>query len=53
MRRAETALRAMGVGDDAFKQLDAEIEAEVEDAVRFADESPEPGEELIEAFNYA
>jgi pyruvate dehydrogenase E1 component alpha subunit len=50
---AEAALRAQGVGDEALRALEAEVDAEVEDAVRFAEESPEPGEELIEAFNYA
>lgn len=51
--KAEADLRAAGVGDEVFKRVEAEVEAEVEDAVRFADESAEPGEELIEAYTYA
>ncbi|MBL8601602.1 MAG: pyruvate dehydrogenase (acetyl-transferring) E1 component subunit alpha [Myxococcales bacterium] len=51
--RAEAALRAQGRDDAYFAALEAEIEAIVEDAVRFADESAEPGEELIEAYTYA
>ncbi len=50
---AEKALRAAGVSDDALAALEREVEAAVEDAVRFADESPEPGEEHIEAYTYA
>jgi TPP-dependent pyruvate/acetoin dehydrogenase alpha subunit len=33
--------------------LDAEVEAEVQDAVAFAEQSAEPGEDLIEAYTYA
>lgn len=51
--RAERDLRAAGATDGDFEALDAEIEKVVEDAVTFADESPEPGEELIEAYTYA
>ncbi|MDI1445346.1 pyruvate dehydrogenase (acetyl-transferring) E1 component subunit alpha [Polyangium sp. 6x1] len=36
----------------ALQKIEAEIEAEIEDAVRFADESPEPGPELLEATTY-
>ncbi len=50
---AEKTLREMGVHDDVFATIEREVEAEVEDCVRFADESPEPGEELIEAYTYA
>ncbi len=50
---AERALRALGAGDDVFASVDREIEAAVDDAVRFADESADPGEELIEAYTYA
>lgn len=51
--RAEARLREMGVGDEVFQKIEAEIEAEMDDALRFADESPEPGEELIGAYTYA
>ena len=51
--KAEEDLRAAGVSDADLARVEAEVEAEVEDAVRFADESAEPGEELIEAYTYA
>jgi len=51
--RAAVQLRAQGVSDDALAAIEAEVEAEVEDAVKFAEESPEPGDELIEAYTYA
>ena len=51
--KAEADLRALGLGDADIARVEAEVEAEVEDAVRFADESADPGEELIEAFTYA
>lgn len=50
---AEVKLRELGVGDEEFQRIHAEIEAEIEDAVKFAEQSPEPGEELIEAYTYA
>jgi pyruvate dehydrogenase E1 component alpha subunit len=51
--KAEADLRALGLGDADLARVEAGVEAEVEDAVKFADESAEPGEELIEAFTYA
>ncbi|MFO0609576.1 MAG: pyruvate dehydrogenase (acetyl-transferring) E1 component subunit alpha [Polyangiales bacterium] len=53
LANAEAALRAAGVSDAALAAVDEEVTREVDDAVRFADESPEPGEELIEAYTYA
>ncbi len=50
---AEAQLREMGVTDDELRKLEATIVAEVEDCVRFADESAEPTEDLIEAYTYA
>jgi pyruvate dehydrogenase E1 component alpha subunit len=50
---AERQLRDLGVTEDELKNINDEIEAEIEDAVRFADESPQPGEDLIEAYTYA
>jgi pyruvate dehydrogenase E1 component alpha subunit len=50
---AAERLRSMGLGDAELSAVDASVDAEVEDCVRFADESPEPDESLIEAFNYA
>ena len=51
--KAEADLRALGLVDADIARVEAGVEAEVEDAVKFADESAEPGEELIEAFTYA
>jgi pyruvate dehydrogenase E1 component alpha subunit len=51
--RAERQLRELGVADAVLAGLNAEVEAEVDDAVRFADESPEPDEALIEQYTYA
>ena len=51
--RAAQELRELGLDEAALAAMDAEVEAEVEDAVRFANESAEPGEELIEAYTYA
>jgi pyruvate dehydrogenase E1 component alpha subunit len=38
---------------DAVEKLEAEVEDVIADAVRFAEESPEPGPELLEATTYA
>jgi pyruvate dehydrogenase E1 component alpha subunit len=38
---------------EAVEKLEAQVEEEIADAVRFADESPEPGPELLEATTYA
>ncbi len=38
---------------DALLKIEAEIDDVVADAIRFADESPEPGPELLEATTYA
>ncbi len=51
MHRARAALEKGG-HLARVEAVDAEIEAAVEDAVRFADESPEPGPELLEATTY-
>ena len=53
LHRLAEELRGLGADDAALAALDAEVESEVEDAVRFAEESAEPGEELIEAYTYA
>jgi pyruvate dehydrogenase E1 component alpha subunit len=50
---AESALRSAGITSETLTAIEREVDAAVEDAVRFADESAEPGEELIEAFTYA
>ena len=41
---ARHALEAMGVPEDEFKRIDAEIKARVQDAANFAQSSPEPDE---------
>lgn len=51
--RLAQELQGLGVEPGELSALEAEIEAEVEDAVRFAEESAQPGEELIEAYTYA
>jgi pyruvate dehydrogenase E1 component alpha subunit len=51
--RAEEKLRSWGVTEDELAKINASVEEEVDDSVRFADESAEPDESLIEAYNYA
>jgi pyruvate dehydrogenase E1 component alpha subunit len=50
--RSHTELVEAGHGP-AVETIDAEIEALIADAVRFAEESPEPGPELLEPTTYA
>jgi len=38
---------------EALEKLEQEVEEEITDAIRFAEESPEPGPELLEATTYA
>jgi pyruvate dehydrogenase E1 component alpha subunit len=47
--RGELAGKGHGAALDA---IDAEVEAVIQDAVKFADESPEPGPELLEPTTY-
>lgn len=49
---SRTELEQKGHGD-ALLKIEAEIDDVVADAIRFADESPEPGPELLEATTYA
>jgi pyruvate dehydrogenase E1 component alpha subunit len=51
--RAEKQLQAWGVTEAELQAVSQAVEAEVDDAVRFAEESPEPSEELLEAYTYA
>ena len=51
--RAREQLKMLGRSEEALAALDAEIEAEVEDAVKFADESPEPTPDILEPTTYA
>lgn len=49
----ERARLVAALGEEAMLALDAEVEAEVLDAVRFAEESPEPEMSLLEPTTYA
>lgn len=50
---AERRLEVLGVTGENLQALRTEVDVEIDDAVKFAEESPEPGEELIEAYTYA
>ena len=50
--RARATLLASGLEAAALDSLDADVEREIEDAVKFAEESPEPGPELLEDTTY-
>ncbi len=50
--RARIRLISEGL-TEAVEKLEAQVEEEIADAVRFADESPEPGPELLEPTTYA
>jgi pyruvate dehydrogenase E1 component alpha subunit len=52
LTRARMDLEAAGFAD-RVNQLDADVEREIEEAVRFAEESPEPTADLLEASTYA
>jgi pyruvate dehydrogenase E1 component alpha subunit len=52
LTRARTELEGAGRGE-RLNQIDADVEREIEEAVRFAEQSPEPGPELLEASTYA
>jgi pyruvate dehydrogenase E1 component alpha subunit len=51
MLRARAALEGQGYLK-RIEAIEAEVEATVEDAVKFADESAEPGPELLEQTTY-
>jgi pyruvate dehydrogenase E1 component alpha subunit len=50
---ARASLLAKGVAEEAVKAIEAEVEKEVADAVKFADESPPALRENVERFIYA
>jgi pyruvate dehydrogenase E1 component alpha subunit len=52
LTRARVDLEAAGLGE-RLTQIDADVEREIEEAVRFAEESPEPAPDLLEASTYA
>ena len=51
--RCARELQRLGESEAQLALLDTEVEAEVQDAVTFAEQSAEPGEDLIEAYTYA
>ncbi len=52
LSRARHDLETAGLGD-RLAQIDADVEREIEEAVRFAEESPEPAADLLEAVTYS
>ncbi len=53
LNKARTKLLADGYGEPRLKQLEDAVEAETQEAVTFAEQSPEPGPEVLEATTYA
>jgi pyruvate dehydrogenase E1 component alpha subunit len=51
LTKSRTELEAAGLSE-RLAALDASVEEEVQDAVKFAEESPEPGPELLEETTY-
>jgi pyruvate dehydrogenase E1 component alpha subunit len=51
LSKTRSELEAAGLSE-ALAKIDAEVDEEVADAVRFAEESPEPGPELLEQTTY-
>ena len=52
LTRARVDLEAAGLGE-RLNQIDADVEREIEEAVHFAEESPEPTADLLEQVTYA
>jgi len=50
--RARRQLLEQGYGDARLKTLEDDVEKEVEDAIKFADESPEPDPSILESTTY-
>jgi pyruvate dehydrogenase E1 component alpha subunit len=50
--RARAQLLELGYAEPRMKTLEDEVEAEVQDAVKFADESPEPDASILEPTTY-
>jgi len=51
--RARTQLLEMGLAEARIGDLGAKVEAEVQAAIRFAEESPEPDKSILESTTYA
>ena len=52
LAKSRADLEARGLATK-LDELDASVEAEVADAIQFANESPEPGPEILEPTTYA
>ena len=50
--KARTKLLEGGYGETRIKQLEDDVEAETAEAVKFAEESPEPGPDVLEPTTY-
>ena len=53
LTRARRQLLALGRKEDELKALEAAVEEEVQDAVRFADASPEPDASILAPTTYS
>ena len=53
MHRARTALVEQGLGEGRLDALEKSVEAEVTDAIQFANESPEPTLADLEPTTYS
>jgi pyruvate dehydrogenase E1 component alpha subunit len=53
LSRARTRLVELGFQDASLESLEKSVEAEVADAIKFANESPEPGVEVLEPATYS
>ncbi len=51
--RARTQLLEMGLAEARIGDLEAKVEAEVQAAIRFAEESPEPDKSILESTTYS
>jgi pyruvate dehydrogenase E1 component alpha subunit len=51
--RARAALVERGMAESAIETLEKSVEAEVADAVKFANDSPEPGLDVLESATYS
>jgi pyruvate dehydrogenase E1 component alpha subunit len=52
LEKARAKLLAEGYGEERIKQVEDDVEAETQAAVKFAEESPEPGPEILEPTTY-
>jgi pyruvate dehydrogenase E1 component alpha subunit len=52
LHRARVQLESLGEGAEALKKLDETIESEVQESIKFAEESDEPTPEVLESTTY-